>query len=134
MIVAVHAFGSWWTVEHPDRGVCLPGGKVDRGESVSAAASRELFEETGIEVQPYLLDPFATGIVPGEVDYQVTAFLSKVSPVPYGTGEDRLWPGLRDLAELRAAPWAMQHDFHRAVYDRLEVEQARRGFQHRIFA
>lgn len=31
---------------------CYPGGKIDPGETEMQAASRELFEETGIQVDP----------------------------------------------------------------------------------
>ncbi|MFJ6538042.1 NUDIX domain-containing protein [Paenarthrobacter sp. NPDC091711] len=35
-----------------------PGGKPEPGETAAEAASRELFEEVGIEVAPNLLEPF----------------------------------------------------------------------------
>lgn len=35
----------------------MPGGAVDTGEKIEVAASRELFEETGIEVPPHTLSP-----------------------------------------------------------------------------
>ena len=35
-----------------------PGGKPEPGETAAEAASRELFEEVGIEVSPNLLEPF----------------------------------------------------------------------------
>lgn len=124
VIVAVPYKGLWWTVHHPDRGVCLPGGKVDPGESPENAAYRELWEETGVLVDPAHMRPFAKGVVRGEVDFQVTAFL--VPPtrawVVQSFGEAGLRPALRSLSMLRAAPWAQKHDFHRAVYNRLAWE------------
>ncbi len=35
-----------------------PGGKPEAGETAAEAASREIFEEVGIEVSPNLLEPF----------------------------------------------------------------------------
>jgi 8-oxo-dGTP pyrophosphatase MutT (NUDIX family) len=43
----------------PERGGCwvTPGGGVDAGEPVAAAAARELYEETGLAVRPDALGP-----------------------------------------------------------------------------
>ena len=40
----------------------LIGGKVDPGESFKQAASREFFEETGLELPLMLFGPFFTGL------------------------------------------------------------------------
>jgi 8-oxo-dGTP diphosphatase len=37
----------------------LPGGHLERGESVTACAIREVFEETGVAIEPMQLQPAA---------------------------------------------------------------------------
>ncbi|MET9113027.1 NUDIX hydrolase [Streptomyces longwoodensis] len=50
----------------PHRGqLALPGGHVDAGETSRAAAARELFEETGISVDPYDLSLIGVYDAPG---------------------------------------------------------------------
>lgn len=39
--------GSWFLTRHKKRGLEFPGGKVEKGETLEAAARRETFEETG---------------------------------------------------------------------------------------
>jgi 8-oxo-dGTP diphosphatase len=46
-------------VRHPRRGWVMPGGNVEPGETIRAAAVRELREETGVEVDPDDLTPAA---------------------------------------------------------------------------
>jgi len=44
----------------------IPGGSVKKGESPAEAAARELFEETGIQVQPENLNFVGDFMYPGE--------------------------------------------------------------------
>jgi 8-oxo-dGTP diphosphatase len=39
--------GAWFLTNHKIRGLEFPGGKVEEGESLKEAASREVYEETG---------------------------------------------------------------------------------------
>lgn len=47
-------------IEHWSAGWMFPGGHVDAGESPSLAASRELWEETGLRIDTPDLRPFAS--------------------------------------------------------------------------
>jgi 8-oxo-dGTP pyrophosphatase MutT (NUDIX family) len=57
------------------RGFIMPGGKWEEGETYRETAARELFEETGVQVDPTSLKWIWTG--PDGDGYQVMAFLSK---------------------------------------------------------
>jgi ADP-ribose pyrophosphatase YjhB (NUDIX family) len=49
----------------PERGkLALPGGFIELGESWQEAGARELFEETGIRIDPQVLSPFAVHSAP----------------------------------------------------------------------
>ncbi|WP_445489335.1 RNA deprotection pyrophosphohydrolase [Niallia sp. 03133] len=47
VIVICYMKGKWLLTEHKKRGLEFPGGKVERGECIEAAAKREVYEETG---------------------------------------------------------------------------------------
>lgn len=46
--------GSWYLTNHKVRGLEFPGGKVETGESLSEAAYREVYEETGAIIDELL--------------------------------------------------------------------------------
>ncbi len=55
-------------------GFCLPGGKVDFGEAFSAAAVRELKEETGLVADEADLEEFHRGVCASVINYDVVVF------------------------------------------------------------
>jgi 8-oxo-dGTP pyrophosphatase MutT (NUDIX family) len=62
---------------------CIPGGGIDPGEQPAQAAAREVLEETGLVIEPYLLTEicletpiqYANG---DHAQYLVTTFLAKI--------------------------------------------------------
>jgi 8-oxo-dGTP diphosphatase len=82
---------------NPPHGWALPGGFVDEGERLDAAAAREAEEETGLPVS--LLEQFHAYSDPARDPRRhtiSTVFLATASGEPYG-GDD--------AAEARAFPW-----------------------------
>lgn len=88
----------------------FPGGRVERGETVAEAVTRELREETGIdgacggligwsEIVPE--DPAARHLV--ILDFEVTLFDSQ-EPVAASDAADARWFPLADVADLALAP------------------------------
>jgi len=47
VIVICYKEGQWLLTKHKKRGLEFPGGKSEAGESIEAAAKREVYEETG---------------------------------------------------------------------------------------
>jgi len=69
---------SWLLTNHPKRGLEFPGGKIEEGETVQEAAKREVWEETGGQLNDLLyvgeymvkdpLHPFVKAICYGKIE------------------------------------------------------------------
>ncbi|TWT12512.1 RNA deprotection pyrophosphohydrolase [Planomicrobium sp. CPCC 101079] len=69
--------GRWLLTDHLVRGLEFPGGKVEAGESLAAAAKREVYEETGAIIEN--LEWLAEYVVYSEKPFCKTVFLGRVS-------------------------------------------------------
>src|SRR5262245_43488414 len=77
----------------------LPGGHIERGESILDAARRELVEETTIRAAPTAL----VGIYSGPTSIRFVFSLPHDGQVP-SAGDEIMEVGFFDLADLRTWP------------------------------
>ncbi|MDE1151995.1 MAG: NUDIX domain-containing protein [Micavibrio sp.] len=107
-----------------DRGVDIPGGHIDPGETGDAAMRREVLEETGATVGPARLfavqklvctgDKPAGYKYPFPVSYQLMYVASGVTPGVFTQDEDSKGAVMIARADAENVPWIANN---RALYD-----------------
>lgn len=71
--------------------VCFPGGKLEVGETSLEGMVREVYEETGLNINPINAIPIYSGVCEGIVEYWVTTYLIEID------GDETLNPPEKDM-------------------------------------
>lgn len=99
--------GRWLLVKRahaPSKGkYAFPGGRVEPGEALEAAARRELFEETGLAAGA--LFSLKTMQLPGkDCIYELTVFQAKTVSGALAAGDDAAAAGFFSVEEIGSMP------------------------------
>lgn len=76
--------------ENPEL-VCFPGGKLEKGETSLEGMVREVYEETGLRIDPVKAIPIYSGVCEGKIEYWVTTYLVEID------GDEELNPPETDM-------------------------------------
>lgn len=98
----------------------VPGGRVERGETLAEAVVREVAEETGLEVVCGEFLGWVERIADNGhyviLDFSVT-LLDRVEPRPGGDASEAAWVPLSDVAELPLADGLAEFLHDHAILD-----------------
>lgn len=76
--------------ENPEL-ICFPGGKLEIGETSVEGMIREVYEETGLKIDPLNAVPIYSGVCEGKIEYWVTTYLIEID------GDEDLNPPEKDM-------------------------------------
>lgn len=103
VLVFVQHEGKWLCTVHQTRGIEIPGGKQEPGETLEQAAVREVYEETSVVIGD--VEPFAHYVVHDATPFCKMVYTGRVQRVEPFVGEleteARLW---LTVEEIFAAP------------------------------
>jgi len=83
---------------------CLPGGHAEKGESPLDAAEREVFEETGIELNKAGMKLIETQISDEYLNYLYVAEINSSKVILNKEHDNFIWCEFKDCEELNLVP------------------------------